>query len=426
MVAFSVLVLLVVAVRSTLSRDRDGDGFLRTIFLYGLLGRVGIALVVFTFSLQEFFGGDAVLYDLTGAYIAGAWRQGETAPDWIAFRYLDTAVSGWGMHYWVGTVYYVLGSNPLAAQFINCVIGALVPIVIFQTSEIIFENTLVSRRAALLSAYFPSMMLWSAQELKDPIILLALCVVVYVTAASRRSLSVGLVLLGLGALFVLYSMRFYVFYIMAISVAMSVLLGYGKSIHSGGRQALLVVVIGTALAYAGVGGQAVEHLETIDLKDVQHLRAALALDSSASFGSEIDVSKQGGVLAAVPIGIVYLLLAPFPWQLSNLRQAVTLPEMVLWWSLLPMLWSGIRYSVKYRLVDTSSILIFTGGLLFAYSLFLSNVGTAYRQRSQLLVFFFMFIAVGLTLRTERRSEKNSEQVVVQPPAVSDLREVQET
>jgi hypothetical protein len=44
-------------------------------------------------------------------------------------------------------------------------------------------------------------------------------------------------------------------------------------------------------------------------------------------------------------------------------------------------------------------------LTLAYSLFQGNVGTAYRQRSQLLVFYFIFVAVGWGLVRERAEER---------------------
>jgi hypothetical protein len=44
-------------------------------------------------------------------------------------------------------------------------------------------------------------------------------------------------------------------------------------------------------------------------------------------------------------------------------------------------------------------------LTLAYSVFQGNVGTAYRQRSQLLVFYFIFVSVGYELLRERREEK---------------------
>nr|MBA2524826.1 hypothetical protein [Pyrinomonadaceae bacterium] len=53
----------------------------------------------------------------------------------------------------------------------------------------------------------------------------------------------------------------------------------------------------------------------------------------------------------------------------------------------------------------SPIVVFTGMLSLAYSVFQGNVGTAYRQRAQLLVFYFIFVAVGYVLMIEKREEK---------------------
>jgi hypothetical protein len=103
--------------------------------------------------------------------------------------------------------------------------------------------------------------------------------------------------------------------------------------------------------------------------------------------------------------MIYLLLAPFPWQLASLRQSITLPEMVVWWASLPLLFLGFWFAIKYRLRMISPILIFTVMLTFAYSVFQGNVGTAYRQRSQLLVFYFIFVAVGFVLLQEKREER---------------------
>ena len=55
------------------------------------------------------------------------------------------------------------------------------------------------------------------------------------------------------------------------------------------------------------------------------------------------------------------------------------------------------------------ILIFTTLLSLAYSVFQGNVGTAYRQRSQLLVFYFIFVAVGYVVVLEKREEKKRQQ-----------------
>ncbi len=117
------------------------------------------------------------------------------------------------------------------------------------------------------------------------------------------------------------------------------------------------------------------------------------------------MSTPEGALSAIPIGLAYLLLAPFPWQFGSLRQMITLPEMMIWWSAIPFLIFGLWFTIKHRLREVAPILIFTTLLTISYSIIQGNVGTAYRQRAQLLIFYFLFVAVGFALLKEKRTEK---------------------
>ena len=127
--------------------------------------------------------------------------------------------------------------------------------------------------------------------------------------------------------------------------------------------------------------------------------------AESGFAKDVDIQTTEGALTIIPTGIVYLLLAPFPWQYSTLRQSITLPEMIVWWLAFPLLILGLWYSIKHRLRQVSPIVIFTTMLTLAYSLFQGNVGTAYRQRSQLLVFYFIFVAVGAIIMRERAENR---------------------
>jgi hypothetical protein len=89
---------------------------------------------------------------------------------------------------------------------------------------------------------------------------------------------------------------------------------------------------------------------------------------------------------------------------------ITLPEMIVWWASFPMMVLGTWFSIKYRLRMITPILIFTTMLSLGYSVFQGNVGTAYRQRAQLLVFYFIFAAVGYVLVLEKREERKRERL----------------
>jgi hypothetical protein len=117
------------------------------------------------------------------------------------------------------------------------------------------------------------------------------------------------------------------------------------------------------------------------------------------------VGTAEGALTVIPLGLVYLLFAPFPWQLVSTRQSIALPEMLIWWTVFPLLVLGWWYALKHRLQKVSPIVLFTTMLTLAYAVFQGNVGTAYRQRSQLLVFYFIFVAVGAVLMLEKREDR---------------------
>ncbi len=171
------------------------------------------------------------------------------------------------------------------------------------------------------------------------------------------------------------------------------------------RVVLIVVGVGLALTYFGVISPARHQLDAINLQSVQASRSDLAHSAATGFGQDVDVSTTSGAISAVPVGMVYLLFAPFPWQLANLRQSITLPEMLVWWGSFPLLILGVYFTLRWRLRQALPILLFTAMLTVAYSIFQGNVGTAYRQRSQLLVFYFIFVAVGFVLLMHRQEDR---------------------
>jgi Ca2+/Na+ antiporter len=82
---------------------------------------------------------------------------------------------------------------------------------------------------------------------------------------------------------------------------------------------------------------------------------------------------------------------------------LTLPEMIVWWLAIPLLVLGAWFTLKHRVREIAPIMIFTSLLTLTYSIVQGNVGTAYRQRAQLLVFYFLFVGVGFVLVKERRA-----------------------
>jgi len=386
--------------------DRD---FLSKLFVIGLLLRMLVGTLIFTLNLQEFFGGDANTYDNLGYQLLSTWQGNKI---YLANIEIFSAGGGWGMLYIVAAVYSIVGRNPLAVQFVNAIIGVATVPLVYLCAHQMFRNRRVARIAALFVTFYPSLVLWSAQGLKDAPIVLLLVLTMYATLRLGEKLNVKFFLVLILSLFGVLSLRFYIFYMVVGAVAGALTIGMRRTnVQSLTQQAVLLMGIGLAMTYFGVLSTASVQLERFgSLESIQQSRSDMARTATSGFGKDVDVSTTTGALKAIPLGMVNLLFAPFPWQLANLRQSITLPEMIVWWASFPLLVLGLWFTIKHQLRQALPILLFTMMLTLSYSVFQGNVGTAYRQRSQLLVFYFIFVAVGFVLFKEKRENERAMRV----------------
>ncbi|HEV8370376.1 MAG TPA: glycosyltransferase family 39 protein [Pyrinomonadaceae bacterium] len=391
-----------------LVRNREDRKFLLRVFVLAVLARIVIATVIRAGHMEEFFGGDANTYDIFGSSLLASWH-GDKYHLGQYQAFVASGAGAWGMLYIVAIVYEIIGQNMFAIQLINASVGSATAIVVYHNARHLFGNTRVCQLSCLLVAFFPSLVLWSAQALKDAIIVFVLALAILCTLKLLERISFAYVVILTACLLALLTLRFYTFYMMTAAVAGSFFIG-AKSLSAQSflGRFVAVAVVGLAFTWFGIIGYAGNQIEKYaSLQMVQTSRKDLAR-SESGFMKDVDVQTTEGALTAIPVGCLYLLFAPFPWQLASLRQSIALPEMIIWWLAFPMLVLGLWYGVKQRLRQVSPIVIFTTMLTLAYSLVQGNVGTAYRQRSQMLVFYFIFVAVGAVIVKERSEDRRAE------------------
>jgi hypothetical protein len=177
----------------------------------------------------------------------------------------------------------------------------------------------------------------------------------------------------------------------------------GRSVF-GGLVAQVVLVGVFLAAFSGaVGRETTEkHASYFTLERLQITRSDQVRWADSSFADTADVSSADGIITTLPVGLVYLFLAPFPWSGGGVRQLLVAPEMLYWYTLLPSLVAGLILTMRTRFRVALPILVFTATLTFAYAVFQGNVGTAYRQRTQITMFFFIFMAAGQVEKQRHR------------------------
>jgi hypothetical protein len=213
----------------------------------------------------------------------------------------------------------------------------------------------------------------SASERRVVIFLLVVAMTMVLQLQEKLSYAaVVALLIALGGI---VTIRFYIFYMLAIAVAGSFVIGVSEKSTSIVRRSAILLMLGLGLTYFGVLRSANTDFEKYgDLDKIQLSRMDLARSADSGFNEDADVSTTEGALTTLPVGLAYLMLAPFPWQLGSLRQTITLPEVLVWWALIPFMISGIIFSVRSRLRTAFPILFFSATLTLAYSIFQGNVG----------------------------------------------------
>ncbi|MCP9494754.1 MAG: glycosyltransferase family 39 protein [Pyrinomonadaceae bacterium MAG19_C2-C3] len=387
-----------------MSLDRN---FLLRLFACSLVLRMLLGTVTFQYNLETFFGPDAPAFDDAGFALLQVWKGNPIFRDTVSAFAGSSGGAAWGMIYMVAAIYGLVGRNMLAVQFVNAILGAATSVFVYMCAHHTYHNVRVARLSALIVAFFPSLVLWSSIAMKDAPIVFMLVVAMYATLKLGEKLSVKYLIVLSAMLLGILSFRFYIFYMLVAAIGGAFVVGMREvTAQSFARQLAIIACLGMAMTYWGVYRTATTQIETYaNLEAVQRSRSYLSGAGQSGFAEDDDVSTMSGAVRALPKGFAYLLFAPFPWEFGSLRQSFALPEMLIWYALFPLFVLGTWFTIRFRLRQALPILLFTSLLTFAYALTQGNIGTAYRQRAQLLVFYFIFAAVGAVLLIERREDK---------------------
>jgi 4-amino-4-deoxy-L-arabinose transferase-like glycosyltransferase len=390
---------LIGAVVFFLKKQEMWGEFLIKIFVAAFLVRMVVATIIYTYNLQPFFGEDSLVHEFHGFTLYQYWQDIVKELPY----YLKDWNKPWGLHYLIAATYSITGRSALTIQFFSGFCGSLIAVLIFFTTYSIFRNTRAAKIAALLTAFSPAMIIWSSQIMKDGFVTFFVVLTIYFLLKLQKKFSWFYLAFLLFALFGIFSIRFYIFYFAALACIGSFVFGSERILANNIRWLVIMTVLLIGMSYAGVLSIGTEQLEKLsDLESLQYSREVLARGASSGFSENTDITTTTGAVTALPIGFLYLMLAPFPWHFGSLRASLPLPEMLIWWALIPSLIVGFIYTVRNRFQQATPVLLFTITLTIAYSLFQTNVGTAYRQRTQIQVFLFMFIAVGWTIWQEKK------------------------
>ena len=397
-----------------LRREHDPDtrGWLTKLVMGALLLRLAAVFVVhYVAPSPYFFALDMIQYEREGRMLSLHWQGlGPEAvlqsASQVAYPYINAFF------------HYLLGASTMGTVVLNMFAGTWTALLTFMIGREML-NERVGKVAAVLVAVYPSLILWSVLNIRDALTTCIVAFIVLVAVRSPKRRVRSLIVLA-GALVVLSTFRDYMGILLLAGIGMGSIAALRR-----GRVGTTMVV-GTALTLVVVlmavrfGMFSVEVIQD-PLATAAQLRTGLQQGAGSVFGAGADTGTIGGAIRYLPMGLAFFLFAPFPWAITSTLQLVTLPEVFLWYSLMPFTVMGFRSVMgsknRQSLVVISVLMV----ILMTYALVEGNFGTAYRHRAQVMPLFFIFTAAGAVRYRLRREARRTARMRVPPTGGSAVR-----
>jgi hypothetical protein len=366
-----------------------------------------------------FLGADDYGFSFNAARIVELWKETGQIPKEGTLEWMPYA-GELNYTYFLSFIYFFIENNPLIPLFINSVAGSFTVFFIYSIAKQIFGYK-VARLSAIFSAFWPSLFFWSTQNLKEPITIFLISVSIWSIIRMKNKFQFTYMITCLPSLFLLYKIRSSIFYFLLLSVFISFLPSllsrlsrtflmkillliiflflFGKNLKE-----LLINKLGLGIHLRGDNSSSIFNMLTT-------VRYNKTISADSAFLANFKITNVFTFFQFLPLGLLYVLFSPFPWQITKPAQILAGIEMVLWYLLVPFTVKGLKFTLqdKVKSKQSLSIVIFIFIFIFILAVSEGNVGTLFRHRTLIWPFCLIFTAAGINIILENKAPKSKDQ-----------------
>ena len=357
-------------------------------------------------TLTNYFGGDAQTYNYGAIALRQHWQGIGPMPGLPAGK--D------GFFYLLAILYSVFGNQASAGMAVDAAFAAaMIPLLYDATDRLFGEKA--AKYIPPLCLFMPGFLIWSSQMLRESGIYFGIALGINACIRLTKKMSFGAIVALGSSVILVFVWRASVGALMAGGFLVALLLQ--RKAKNTFATFLIAAIAGGAVLGLGIGYSGFHLLATTSLAQINDVRSSSATGASSGFLPSSDISTGKHALFYLPIGMPLFMFGPLPWQIGGGRQLFSIPDVLVWWSLLPSLWRGWKAS-KHTIGHVRSVFMMPAmANALGLSLIIANFGTAVRERMQVVAFLLPLVAYGLSLR--RHQDVEEEIAGHQSPAVAD-------
>jgi hypothetical protein len=339
-------------------------------------------------------GEDQTGYDHFPAIVARYWSGIVPRPPFLSEPAYQERI---GYFTLVTLQYYLVGIAFMLPRLVNCLAGALMVLYAYRLALLIFGPT-EAKVAAVWTAYFPSLVLWSTLNMRDIWLALGVLMVVYHALRARERLSFrSLFVIALTLAWISFNRPALVIVLIG---ALGTIFGLARAQRLGRDVTVAVLVLGLIVFLQRGLGIGQQGLDWFDLARLTNYRSKFVNPSVGASGylTDVNLANPGVLIGFLPLSLAYFLFSPFPWQMTAPRRLITLPEMIVWYWSFPFVVVAAAQVLRERTRRRLALLLPTLLITFAFAIGSSNIGLTYRYRAQVITLYLAFAAAGYVQR----------------------------
>ncbi len=390
--------------------DLTEKHFLVKLFMWGLLVRVILLLLVQAMLIHNKTWFGVNIFDDRATYLFGDDGY-YTLRSWIltqhiagikeSYAMIERAYEIYGYTFYIyimSLFYYIFGFSPISITFLNCAFSVLTGVIYYFIAKEISDR-LSAKITAVMIVFFPSLIIWSIANLKDPIFIFLMGIALLSFIRLLRTGKIWYWGLLSAALFMQILIR-PKFIILEGAIAIWAYISY---LYVKGKLRIGYIMI--AFICAILAWQHIDRWLTICKNMLVSYNQGIISVGGFCYRIYADWVYSDGVNPALVTnseafqaalkGWLHFFLEPFPWKISSPLSLFAFPQMIIWYVIVLFSIAGAFIQLKRNRKITLALLAFLllVGTIFAMTG--GNIGTDFRIRDALTPLILLFAAIGL-------------------------------
>lgn len=422
-VFFILLALVTVYFIKRLPEERERNFILR-IFLFGFGLRVlfvllTVALAVYRGNIVDYHAAyqnpdcvisyatpdlfdDSAYYTLRALYTSLYWK-GVPLGMWTLEHVVANREYGFSGFVWLPATFFTLfGFSPVSSRFINCFLGIITALLVYFTVKNTFGGR-TARLAAILTAFFPSLFIWSITNLKDTSFIFAFYLMLWAIVKMRSSRSIFYAFIIFIAIWFQSFVRFFKFkeylYLNILIITLYFLPFLISFLRGRLKNIVIAMMVVSCVFFIVQKRESIGYKFNSMANEAFEWHKGVIAGGGSNYKLLPDRILQRNEIGRMDFlrmyfsGVFHAMFEPVPSRINKPVLVLAALQMCLWYILIILAAAGLFFSLRQSMATSLMLFAYFFVMLSISAVTGGNIGTIFRMRDIITPIILIFASL---------------------------------